>query len=120
MGVAGHLKCFRGGDFTVKNCPQFEDEEQMLSEWERKEKNRLWRIASVMRRCFADVQRKYDWFIYKMAYNSIKRMCEKNPGMAYLMELNIRGWRENHPINDDLKHATEVFYDAMRRQNNVV
>jgi hypothetical protein len=40
--------------------------------------------------------------------------------MAYLMELTIKEWLETHPISNDLKHATEVFHDAMRRQNNAV
>jgi hypothetical protein len=84
-----------------------------------KDKRRFW-IPAVIRRCFADLQKKYDWFMYCRAYHPIRRMCENNPGMAYLMELTIKEWLETHPISNDLKHATEVFHDAMRRQNNAV
>lgn len=81
-----------------------------------KNKMRFW-TSTIFQHCFAKIQRKYDWFLYCQAYNPIKRICENNPGMAYLMELTIKEWIRKNPLSDDLKHATEVFHDAMRQQN---
>jgi len=58
--------------------------------------------------------RKWDWWIYRKAYGSLRRMTLDNPGMSYLMELNIRGWNEQLKISPELKRATEVFHDSMR------
>ena len=59
--------------------------------------------------------RKWDWWIYGQAYRSLKRMVKDTPGFAYLLELHLRGWNERHPIPDDLRNATERFYEAMER-----
>lgn len=57
---------------------------------------------------------KWDWFIYRLAQGTIKRMCERNPAYAYLFELWIQGWREEHPIDESLKSATEHFYKSLK------
>jgi hypothetical protein len=41
-------------------------------------------------------------------------MTLDNPGMSYLMELNLRGWNEQLDISPELKRSTELFHDAMR------
>jgi hypothetical protein len=52
---------------------------------------------------------KYDWFIYHRAYHSMRRMCERNAGFAYLFELWIRDWRSRNPISPELERSTEFF-----------
>ena len=60
---------------------------------------------------------KWDWMVYRISQGSIRRICEANPGMAYLFELWIRGWNEEHPISDQLKKATEIFFESQRQKN---
>lgn len=62
------------------------------------------------------LQRKYDWWIYRRAVHSLRRMTIENPGMAYLMELQMREWNETLNISPNLKYATEQFHEAMRNQ----
>jgi hypothetical protein len=57
---------------------------------------------------------KYDMMVYRLAYHSIRRMCERNAGFAYLFELWIREWRSKHPISKQLETATENFFESMR------
>ena len=58
---------------------------------------------------------KYDWFIYYRAFHSIRRMCVRNEGFAYLFELHIKKYRAEHPISKELEHATEEFYNALNK-----
>jgi hypothetical protein len=53
---------------------------------------------------------KYDNLIYKIAYNPIKRICERNPGNGYLFQLYINDWVKDHPLTDELKERTDQFY----------
>ena len=57
---------------------------------------------------------KWDWIIYRCAHHSIRRMCKKNQGFAYLFELWIREWRSQHPISKELESATEHFFESLR------
>jgi hypothetical protein len=70
------------------------------------------------RACYASfwgkILRKWDWWIYRKACGSLRRMTLDNPGMSYLIELNIRGWNEQLKISPELKRATEVFHASMR------
>lgn len=70
------------------------------------------------RPCYASfwgrLLRKWDWWIYCRATSSLRRMTLDNPGMSYLMELNLRGWNEQLDISPELKRSTELFHDAMR------
>jgi len=59
--------------------------------------------------------RKWDWWIYGRSYHSLKRMARDNPGFAYLLELHLHGWNERNPIPEDLRRATERFYEAMEK-----
>lgn len=65
------------------------------------------------------VQRRWDWWIYCRAVHSLRRMTIQNPGMSYLMELQIRRWNEQLNISPELRRSTEVFHAAMNdhRQN---
>lgn len=58
--------------------------------------------------------RKWDWWIYRKACGSLRRITLDNPGMSYLMELNIRGWNEQLDISPELRRSTELFHEAMR------
>jgi hypothetical protein len=58
---------------------------------------------------------KYDWFIYRRAFNSLRRMCEKNAGFAYFFELHLKQYRAEHPISKKLEHATEEFYNELTK-----
>ena len=57
--------------------------------------------------------RKWDFFIYRMAYRSIKRMVESDIGFAYLFKLYIDGWIKENDLPDSLKNATEYFYESL-------
>lgn len=57
---------------------------------------------------------KWDWFIYWMAMRSIKRICDRNIGHAYLMELSIRDYIAERGMPDSLRRSTELFHDAMK------
>lgn len=62
---------------------------------------------------------KWDWIIYRLAYHSMRRMCKRNQGFAYLFELWIREWRAQHPIPKELEYATEQFFESMRDYKSV-
>ena len=57
--------------------------------------------------------RKWDFFIYIMAYRSIKRIVESDIGFAYLFKLYIDGWIKENDLPDSLKSATECFYESL-------
>lgn len=57
---------------------------------------------------------KWDWFIYRRAQHSIRRMCERNEGFAYLFEMQLADWRKEHPISPELERATEIFHEALK------
>jgi len=58
---------------------------------------------------------KYDWLMYRLAYQPINRICKRNPGIGYLIELHIRDWRgKNLPTK--LKRSAESFYDELKKQ----
>lgn len=60
------------------------------------------------------IQDRWDWWVYRRASHSLRRMCERQPGFAYLMELWIREWRGRHPISLELERATEEFFESLR------
>jgi hypothetical protein len=41
-------------------------------------------------------------------------MTTANPGLAYLMELNLRDWNRHLDISPSLKIATEAFHESMK------
>ncbi len=57
---------------------------------------------------------KWDWMVYGLAVHSIRRICERNPGLAYLFELWIRDWRLKNPISKEAELATEEFYKSKK------
>ena len=61
--------------------------------------------------------RKWDWWIYRKACGSLRRVTLDNPGMAYLMELQIQEWNEKLAISPELRRATELFHESMRNHS---
>lgn len=66
-----------------------------------------------MKRIWNRIVEWYDWRIYWLAWKSINRMCHRDVGMAYLLQLFIAGWLESEGITPRHKHATEVFYKSL-------
>ncbi len=66
------------------------------------------------------IVRKWDMLVYRVTYRSLNRMLKNDPGKAYLMELHLRSWREDHPLPDRLKKATEIFFEAVCREQEIV
>lgn len=58
---------------------------------------------------------QWDWMVYRAAQRSIRRMFERRAGFAYLFELQIRDWRDEHPIPESLERSTESFHEAMKQ-----
>ena len=56
---------------------------------------------------------RWDLWIYCKANHSLKRMCERNGEVVYLMELQIKHYLELYPISENLKRATEEFYYSL-------
>ena len=65
--------------------------------------------------CYFALQRKYDWIIYPLAMKSLNRICKRNIGLAYLMELSFRDFVERNNISDELRKSTESFYNELWR-----
>jgi len=59
---------------------------------------------------------KWDWWVYRRAYHTLQRMCKRNGGFAYLMELWLREWRKQHPISKELESATEQFFESLKNE----
>lgn len=57
--------------------------------------------------------KRYDYFIYYQAMYTLRRMCEDNPAMAYLMQLHLDKYRELHPITPELAETTKTFFEAL-------
>ena len=57
----------------------------------------------------------WDWKVYWLAYRSMCRMCQRKPGFAYLFKLSIDGWLEDHPVPENVKYATKVFYESQKQ-----
>jgi len=62
----------------------------------------------------ARLLRSWDRFVYRLACSSLRRMVTDTPGLAWLMELNLRDWNKNSGISPSLKVATEAFHESMK------
>lgn len=67
---------------------------------------RSWRAAMV---------ELWDWWVYRRATASFRRIFERNPGTGYLVELRLRHWNEQHPLSPELRAATERFHEELLR-----
>lgn len=57
--------------------------------------------------------RKWDMFVYRLAFKSLERMCEQRVGFAYLTELWLRHWRSKYPLPKEYELATEQFFESI-------
>lgn len=61
------------------------------------------------------IQNKLDILIYKLARNSIRRICKNNPDLSYLLELSIINWRRENllykKIDDSIKFIDHSYED---------
>lgn len=63
---------------------------------------------------FKIIQKKFDWWVYKMFHRSIVRMEKETPGIAYLIELWITDYYKKFPLPDRLKELTEEFFETRK------
>jgi hypothetical protein len=73
----------------------------------------LFENRGVMQNIINTLVEKWDWWIYHQAYHSLKRMCVRNRGFAYLIQLQLNDWIKENPMEQSLVEATEQFYKAM-------
>jgi len=57
----------------------------------------------------------WDWWIYNRAHHALRRMCHTEPAFAYLHWLWVRDWLAKSCLTDDVKQATELFYDTLQK-----
>ena len=57
--------------------------------------------------------RKWDWFMYCRAYRSLNRMCIDNPGIVYLLSLQMNKSVAESNLTPELKTSTENFFKTM-------
>lgn len=69
---------------------------------------------TIVRKFFRIAQFYWDWWIYRRAFKSIGRLCDGNPGFAYLLRFYLDGWIEEHPASEADKDSAEDFYRSMR------
>ena len=58
--------------------------------------------------------KKWDNWVYYFAHDTLRRMCARNQGFAYLMELQLREYRKKNPISSDVQRETEEFFKLTR------
>jgi len=42
----------------------------------------------------------------------MKRMCERDPAFAFILERRIQEWRSKNPMSETLEKAAESFFEA--------
>jgi len=57
---------------------------------------------------------KYDRFIYRLAHKSIRRLYERDPGLAYLFKLWLNDWLKQNSVSKQTEVATEFFYNRIK------
>lgn len=59
-----------------------------------------------------------NWLIEK--WDWLRRICARDIGHAYLMELWIHGHVAERGMPDELRRATELFYETQRRPDGPI
>jgi len=54
----------------------------------------------------------WDYWIYRKAFHSMRRMSIRDPGLAYLLKLELDRIFEDTP-SESLKHSAESFFQAV-------
>lgn len=55
---------------------------------------------------------KWDWWIYCRSFHSLRRICERSPGFAVVMQCHLNEYLERNPVPEQLRLAAEKFYEA--------
>ena len=56
-------------------------------------------------------RQKLDFFIYWLAFKSLRRMLLTDPGYVYLLELYLHRWNSsNNQLSERVKTATKAFF----------
>lgn len=55
----------------------------------------------------------WDWWIYRRSFNTLRRMCERNGGFAYIIRCHIDEWLRKNPLPEEVKRSAESFYKAI-------
>lgn len=61
------------------------------------------------------LREKWDWWIYRRAFASVKRLFNGNSGIMYLLELHLRDLRSEHKMPERLRASAEGFRESMKR-----
>lgn len=59
--------------------------------------------------------KKYDWWLYGQFFKRWVRN-PKDGGWTYLMFLWLQRWLKENPLDESVKHATEVFFENCQRR----
>lgn len=63
--------------------------------------------------------RKWDMWIYRRAFHSLRRICESTPGFARVLELHIHDYVAQSNCSKASKESAEQFYEAMKKIRKV-
>ena len=57
---------------------------------------------------------RYDMLVYRLAYPSIRRICERNPGLAIMLQMWVDDWVSSQKIPDSVRESAESFYHSLK------
>lgn len=63
------------------------------------------------------LRKSYDWWIYRRAIHSCRRLSKTDAGFTYLLQLELENLHRNTPNN--LKRAAKTFHDELIREKLV-
>lgn len=61
---------------------------------------------------FKKIRSAWDWWIYRRAISSIRRIAEDNPAYSYLFELQIHDINRQAKASEALTSSVLTFYRA--------
>ncbi len=62
---------------------------------------------------FRKLIKSFDWLIYRLSFHSMRRMFQDDPGMAYLLKLELDRLAKDSNMPDTLKQSAETFYSTL-------
>ena len=68
---------------------------------------------TIVRKLFRVAKYYRDWWIYRRAFKAISRLCEGNPGFAYLLRFWLDNWIEQHPVLEEAQNEAKAFYKSV-------
>lgn len=79
-----------------------------------KEKAKHYGIKSALNSFVVWLVCKWDWMIYGFAYGTMRRMCERDPAFALILERWIQEWRSKNPMSETLENSANSFFESCR------